>query len=76
MEKVVKHVENDDVKGGSAKDIAYSLRGMEFPAEKPALVEHARQHSANEAVMDRLNKIEDREYKNITDITKQVGKAA
>ena len=72
----MEHRECDDAKGGSAKDIAYSLRGMEFPADKPAMIEHARQHSANRVVMDRLEKIEDRVYDNITDVTKQVGKAA
>jgi len=72
----MEHKECDDVKGGSAKDIAYSLRGMEFPADKPAMIEHARQHSANEVVMDRLEMIEDRVYDNLADVTKQVGKAA
>jgi hypothetical protein len=72
----MEHRECDDVKGGSAEDIAYSLRGMEFPADKPAMIEHARQHSANRVVTDRLEKIEDRVYDNIVDVTKQVGKAA
>jgi len=72
----MEHRECDDVKGGSAEDIAYSLRGMEFPADKPAMIEHARQHSANRVVTDRLEKIEDRVYDNIADVTKQVGKAA
>jgi len=72
----MEHKECDDVKGGSAKDIAYSLRGMEFPADKPAMIEHARQRSANEVVMDRLEMIEDRVYDNLADVTKQVGKAA
>jgi hypothetical protein len=72
----MEHGECDDVKGGSAKDITYSLRGMEFPADKPTMIEHARHHSANEVVMDRLEKIEDRVYDSIADVTKQVGKAA
>jgi hypothetical protein len=49
---------------------------MEFPADKPTMIEHARQHSANEVVMDRLRNIEDRVYDSITDVTMQVGKAA
>ena len=72
----MEHGECDDVKGGSARDIAYSLRGMKFPADKPAMMEHARQHSANRVVTDRLEKIEDRVYDNLADVTKQVGKAA
>jgi Protein of unknown function (DUF2795) len=72
----MEHGECDDVKGGSAKDIAYSLRGMNFPADKPAMMEHARQHSANRVVTDRLEKIEDRVYDSLDDVTKQVGKAA
>lgn len=65
-----------DAKGGSAKDIAYSLRGMDFPAEKSDLIHHATQHSANNVVMDRLDKIEDRVYDTLDDVTMQVGKAA
>jgi hypothetical protein len=72
----MEHRECDDVKGGSATDIAYSLRGMKFPADKPAMMEHARRHSANKVVTDRLENIEDRVYDNIADVTKQVGKAA
>ncbi|MBE0568989.1 MAG: DUF2795 domain-containing protein [Deltaproteobacteria bacterium] len=72
----MEHEECNDVKGGSAKDIAYSLRGMDFPAEKLALIQHATQHSANKVVMDRLDKIEDRVYDSIADVTKQIGKAA
>ena len=63
-------------KGGSATDIIYSLKGMDFPAEKGALIQHASQHSANKEVLNRLDKIEDRVYDNIVDVTKQVGKAA
>ena len=63
-------------KGGSATDITYSLKGMKFPAEKQALLQHAQQHSANKEVMVRLDKIEDRVYDDIDDVTKQVGKAA
>jgi hypothetical protein len=63
-------------KGGSAIDITYSLRGLDFPAEKRALIQHARLNSANKVVEDRLDKIEDRVYENLADVTKQVGKAA
>ncbi len=72
----MEHVDCGDVKGGSAKDIEYSLRGVDFPAEKPALIQHAMEHSANKVVMDRLDKIEDRVYESIVDVTTQVGKAA
>ncbi len=72
----MEHADCADVKGGSAADIAYSLRGMNFPAEKSTLKDHASRHSANKAVMDRLDKIEDRVYDSIVDVTTQVGKAA
>ena len=72
----MEHVECGDEKGGSAKDIAYSLRGMKFPAERTALVQYAKDHSANNVVTDRLDKIEDRVYDSIADVTNQVGKAA
>ncbi|MEW6720437.1 MAG: DUF2795 domain-containing protein [Thermodesulfobacteriota bacterium] len=64
-----------DMKTGSAKDITYSLRGIDFPAEKCDLMEYARHHSANELVFARLDKIEDRVYDCLADVTKQVGTA-
>jgi len=64
------------VKGGSATDMSYSLRGMDFPAEKPDLIEHARRHSSNNEVLLRLDKIEDRVYESISDVVKHIGKAA
>jgi hypothetical protein len=72
----MEHVDCGDTKGGSATDIAYSLRGMKFPAENSSLKDHALRHSANKVVMDRLDKIEDRVYESIADVTTQVGKAA
>lgn len=72
----MEHVECGEAKGGSARDIEYSLRGMKFPAEKRAMIQHATEHSANKVVTDRLDKIEDRVYESIADVTKQVGKAA
>ncbi|MBE0568145.1 MAG: DUF2795 domain-containing protein [Deltaproteobacteria bacterium] len=71
----MEHKEISYVKGGSAIDFTYSLRGMDFPADKSALIDHARKQSANEEVLDRLDKIEDRVYDNIADVTKQVGNA-
>jgi len=72
----MEQVDTDYVKGGSATDITYSLKGMDFPAEKRALIQHASEHSANKEVLVRLDKIEDRVYDNLADVTKQVGKAA
>jgi hypothetical protein len=72
----MEHEETDYVKGGSAIDFTYSLRGMKFPAEKSVIMNYAREQSANEEVLDRLDKIEDRVYDNIADVTKQVGTAA
>lgn len=71
----MEHFDCGDVKCGSAKDITYSLRGIDFPAEKCDLMEHARLHSANQAVFCRLDKIEDRVYDCLADVTKQVGTA-
>jgi hypothetical protein len=72
----MEHEDTGYAKGGSASDITYSLKGMNFPADKQALIQHAKQHSANNIVMARLDKIEDRVYDDIADVTKQVGKAA
>ncbi|MEV6611826.1 DUF2795 domain-containing protein [Kutzneria sp. NPDC051319] len=38
------------------------LGGMEYPATKEQIVEHAREKGADEAVLDGLQAIPDREY--------------
>jgi Protein of unknown function (DUF2795) len=43
-------------------DIQKALSGVDYPASKADIVEHARQHGGDKEVLDALNGIEDREY--------------
>ncbi|RFU21861.1 DUF2795 domain-containing protein [Geodermatophilus marinus] len=43
-------------------DIQKALSGMDYPAGKQQIVQHARDNGGDEAVLDALEKIDDREY--------------
>jgi hypothetical protein len=43
-------------------DIQKALGGMDYPATKEQIVEHAQQHGGSDDVVEALKKIEDREY--------------
>lgn len=61
--------------GGSASpvEIAQTLRGMSFPADKQDLIEHASQNEADESVLGVLEELPEREYTNMADVEKAVG---
>jgi hypothetical protein len=43
-------------------DIQKALGGMDYPATKEQIVEHAQQHGGSDDVVEALKNIEDREY--------------
>jgi Protein of unknown function (DUF2795) len=43
-------------------DIQKALGGMDYPASKDQIVQHAESHGADKEVLDALRKIDDREY--------------
>ncbi len=51
-----------------------ALAGISFPAEKQDLVERAKENDADERVMDFLERIPDREYEGVTDVSKEIGR--
>jgi hypothetical protein len=57
--------------------IGQILKDVEFPVTKQKIIEHIKQlHSdsqENEVILKKLEKIEDREYKNVSDITMAAG---
>jgi hypothetical protein len=53
-------------------DIQKSLRGMDYPATKDQIIEHARQHGADTEVLDALQKIPDREYEGPSGVSTEV----
>ena len=54
-------------------EIQKHLTGMDYPANKGDLVEHARGQNAPEEVVSVLESLPDRDYDKPTDVTKAVG---
>ncbi len=50
------------------------LKGVDYPAKKKNLVEHARSKGADEQVMRTLEMLPDREYEGPAGIAKEIGK--
>lgn len=61
------------VGGHSPANIAHSLKGIDFPARKQELVEHARRNQAETAVMEILRQMPEQEYHTMADVMKGVG---
>lgn len=57
----------------SAVDISRSLSGIDFPANKEDLVNHARDKKANKEVINILQKMPEREYGNMADVEQAFG---
>jgi len=56
-------------------EVQGSLGGMNYPASKQDLIEHAqKQGGKNNKVVEVLNQIPDKEYNSPVDVTKEVGK--
>jgi hypothetical protein len=63
------------VGGKGPANIMKHLGGINFPAHKDDIIEHARQGEGpdTDAVLGVLNQIEDREYTSPAEVLKQVG---
>ncbi|MEA5513198.1 DUF2795 domain-containing protein [Nodularia sp. UHCC 0506] len=57
----------------SAIDISRSLSGIDFPANKQDLVNHAREKKANQEVINVLQQMPEREYGNMADVEHAFG---
>jgi hypothetical protein len=55
-------------------DIQKALGGMDYPASKEDLVKHAQDKGADDAVLETLNNLADREYDSPTDVNKEASK--
>jgi hypothetical protein len=53
-------------------DIQKALGGMDYPASKEQIVQHARDHGAGDEVVTALEKIEDREYEGPSGVSSAV----
>ena len=54
----------------SAAHIAESLKGIDFPANKDNVVEHARKNKAEDEVLDVLQNLPEQEYGTMADVMK------
>lgn len=55
--------------------IAQALSGIDFPANKNTLVEHARNNNADRDVIDVLDQMPEERYASMADVFKGVGMA-
>ncbi len=60
-----------------AAAIGQALKGLEFPADKNKIIQHIQQQSQNnpdcQKMVPVLEKIEDKQYANVADVTKAAG---
>ena len=50
------------------------LKGISYPARQKDIIETARRNKADENIIDTLDQLPDREYKNPAEISKEIGK--
>jgi Protein of unknown function (DUF2795) len=51
------------------------LKGIDYPAQKQDLIDHAQQHGANEDVISTLEQLPEEEYETPAEVSKAVGAA-
>jgi hypothetical protein len=54
-------------------EVEKSLKGIDFPAKKQDLVNHAQQHGADERVLETLKDLPRDEFHNAADVTRAIG---
>ena len=66
-----------DVSGGgrTVANITHHLKGINFPASKQDLINHAKKNGADEGVLKVLRDMEDTEYRTMADVMKAYGTA-
>ena len=50
------------------------LSGMDYPASKDEIVEHAKSNGADENIMDTLEQLPEEDYETPADVSKAIGK--
>jgi len=58
----------------SVVDLQDSLKGLEYPAGKGDLINHAREQNASEDVIAALEQFSDRTYQSAADVSEEFGK--
>jgi|SRR5579875_261930 hypothetical protein len=54
-------------------EIAQALKDIEFPADKNTIIEYAKSQPQSSEILPVLEKLEDKEYMNVSDVSKAAG---
>ena len=54
-------------------EVEKSLKGIDFPAKREDLVQHAKQHGADQEVLETIKNLPEDEFRNAADVTKAIG---
>ena len=65
---------NSNPEKASPLAIERYIKGIHFPADKDDLIEKSKKNNAPDDVMKVLSKFEEKEYKSVIDISKEVGR--
>ena len=57
----------------STANVAQSLSGIDFPASKQDLIQHAKKNNAEKEILDVLNQMPEEKYTSMADVFKGVG---
>jgi len=59
--------------GQSPANVTRFLKGIDFPAQKKDLVQHAKKNQAEKDVLDLIQNMEEKEYGSMADVMKAYG---
>lgn len=63
------------VGGHSPANVTHHLKGIDFPAKRADLEQHAKSNGAEDDVLDVIRNMPDQEYGNMADVMKGLGEA-
>lgn len=66
----------NDTKRVSPVTLEKYLKGIHFPVDKKVLITQAKQNKAPQEITEFLNQLGEHDYKNVTDISKEMSKNA
>ncbi len=55
----------------SPVEVQKALKDIDYPVHKKDLIKHAKKHEASDKVIEVLEKLPDKEYKNAADVSKE-----
>lgn len=59
--------------GQSPANVAYYLKGIDFPANREQILKHAEGNGAESAVLDKIKQLPDTDYEDMADVMKGYG---